>query len=114
MIHVLGSVLIVAAAVLAVSCAVFYGCWFRWWTSAEGRHLFSFMAVIGGSLALWALFLLTSGMAWDQVAPGPREYARLTFAPIDWVIGWRLVLLVKAKRAERRRRKEDRNASGEA
>lgn len=106
MIHVLGSALIVAAAVLAVACAVFYGGWFRWWRSVEGRHLFAFMAVIGGSLALWAVFLLTSGMAWDEVDAGPREYARLTFAPIDWVLGQRLLLLIRAKSRELSRRKE--------
>lgn len=107
MIHELGSGLVVVAAAEAVACAVFYGGFFRWWSSAEGRHLFAFMAVIGACLGLWTVFLLTSGAPWMAVTAGPREWARVvTFALISWVIGWRLVLLVKAKHRERRQRKE--------
>jgi hypothetical protein len=106
MVHQLGSGLIVITAVEAVACAVFYGTCFRWWTSGEGRHLFSFMAVIAGALVLWTALLIADGTAWKQTSEGPREWARAaTFLPIAWVIGWRFLLIVKAKRLERRRRK---------
>ncbi|WP_405149421.1 hypothetical protein OG589_14465 [Sphaerisporangium sp. NBC_01403] len=106
MIHQAGSALIVLSAVELLVCAVFYGGWFRWWTSPEGRHLFAFMAVFGTVLGLWTALLLSSGMAWDAQPAGGREWARLVgFAAVAVVLADRLRLLVKGKRDELRQRK---------
>jgi hypothetical protein len=108
-IHQLGSGLIVVCASELVACAVFYGGWFRWWTSTEGRHLFAFMAVFGAALGLWTALLVSGGDAWADLPPGPREWARLvTFLAIAGVITDRLRLLMRGKRDEIRRRKEAR------
>lgn len=109
MIHQLGSALIVACAVLGLTCAVFYGGWFRWWTSDEGRHLFIFMGVVAGVLTLSAALMLGGGAAWNDTPAGPREWARLvSFVAITAILCDRLRVLVKGKRADQRARKENR------
>lgn len=106
MIHPLGSALVVVSAVELLACAVFYGGWFRWWTSTEGRHLFAFMAVFAAALGLWTALLLSSGQAWTDLPAGGREWARLVmFVAIAPVLADRFRLLVKGKRRERRERK---------
>ncbi|MBB4702263.1 hypothetical protein BJ982_003807 [Sphaerisporangium siamense] len=103
MIHQLGSVLVVLATTEALACAVFYGLFFRWWTSDEGRHLFTFMGVVAAAMTLWTVLLVAGGTAWTPAPAGPREWARtLTFAAIAWILGDRLRLLAKGKRNERR------------
>lgn len=107
MIHPLGSALIVLCAVLALACAVFYAVWFRWWTSDEGRHLFRFMGVVAGVLTLWTVMMLIGTAPWVLRPASGLEWVRLvTFAPIAWILGDRLRLLVKAKVDEHRERRE--------
>ncbi len=107
MIHPLGSALIVLCAVLALACAVFYGGWFRWWTSEEGRHLFRFMGVVAGVLTLWTVLMLIGNQPWAARPATAIEWLRLiTFAPIAWILGDRLRLLVKAKFDQRRDRRK--------
>ncbi len=109
MIHQIGSGLIVLCALELVACAVFYGLWFRWWTSEEGRHLFRFMVVFAAAMGLWTVLMVTGGTAWTDLPAGPREWARLvTFAAIAAVLGDRLRVLAKGKRNEIRQRKEAR------
>lgn len=106
MIHPLGSGLILLCAVELLLCVVFYGGWFRWWTSSEGWHLFAFMGVFAVALGLWAGLLLSSGTAWTPMPAGPREWMRVLLpAAIAVVVADRLRLLVKGKREEIRRRK---------
>ncbi|MGW4641792.1 putative phage holin [Sphaerisporangium sp. NPDC004334] len=105
MIHPLGSALVLLCAVLAFTCAVFYGCWFRWWTSEEGRHLFAFMGVIALVLGMWTALLLSGGTAWQDRPATPMEWARLALAAVAAILADRLRLLIKGKRNDVRRRK---------
>ncbi len=105
MIHQLGSVLILLCTALALTCATFYGCWFRWWTSEEGRHLFVFMGVIAVVLSVWTVLLLTGGAAWQDRPATSTEWARVALALVAVILADRLRLLVKGKREEIRRRR---------
>jgi hypothetical protein len=106
--QLLGSALIVAAAVIALSAALLYGTCFRWSRSHEGRHLFWYQLVIGMVLVVWVGRLGYMG----ALAPHPDttvwDYLRLgAFVLIDWVLGWRLLILVRSWPMERRRRQAE-------
>lgn len=108
MIQLLGSALIVVAALLADASALLYGLRFRWWEHPTGRHLFIYMTVIGSALSLWTVLLAVR----DQFVAAPAgeagtwPYARLlVFAAIAWVLGWRLLIIIRAEREQRRERK---------
>jgi uncharacterized membrane protein len=112
MLYVAGNVLIVLAAVVAVSSVVVYQVRARWWDNPTGRHLFSYMSVIGLALSLWAGRLATSPGVWTAQSGGDScwHVIRLVvFVLINWVLIWRLVLLLRAQAdAERRRIREER------
>ncbi|TQS30068.1 hypothetical protein [Microbispora sp. KK1-11] len=95
----LGSVLIVCTAVLADACTLVYGFGFRWWRDSTGRHLFSFMASIGLVASLWAVRLLAGDTPWFA---GARLAA---FGLVPWVLGWRLLIILRALPQERQRRR---------
>lgn len=100
MIQLAGSVLIVITAILATACPVVYGVFHRWWRSATGRHIFSFMAALAVPLDL-AVIRLVLG---DSVVFQLIRLAAFTLLP--WVLAWRLLILVKAVIAERKQGKE--------
>ena len=117
MVQVLGSVLILISALFAAASALLYGLRFRWWQHSSGRHLFSYMAVIGAALALWTGLLISRGQFTTSALNegGLWPYARLTvFAAIAWVLGWRLVIIVGAvqEQIHERRRSGDREDRG--
>jgi|GEM_PF-5441832 len=108
MVQLLGSVLILISALFAAASALLYGLRFRWWQHSSGRHLFSYMAVIGAALTLWTGLLISRGQfttpAVDQ--DGAWPYARLlVFVAIAWVLGWRFVIIVGAVQEQIRERK---------
>ncbi|MCC5574463.1 hypothetical protein IMZ11_02255 [Microtetraspora sp. AC03309] len=102
MIQVIGSVLVVVTAVLADACALLYGLGFRWWTHRTGWHLLSFMTAIGIVATLGTVRLLTGEPSWYEVA------RLVAFSLVPMVVGWRLVILIRALPGERRRRSEGR------
>lgn len=107
-----GSVLIVAAAVMALACVAAYALGARWWTSTAGRHLFSFTSVLAGGLTLWSARLIGSP-SFSEPSPDAWPYVRLVaFAAFFWVLTWRLILIIRAQYVERRdKRDENRETS---
>ena len=100
MIQTLGSILVLISAVLADACVIYYQVRARWWKTPYGRHLFSFMAVIAVCLNLgFVRFLLGDSPIFQVIR-------LVAFVGVPWVLGWRLVILVKAQREERKRRLE--------
>lgn len=107
MVQLAGSVLILVGAVLSLACVGVYQVWARWWETSSGRHLFSFMAVFAVVITLSAYRLITSGHFAVPAEPGVWPVIRLlAFAAIDWVLAWRLVLIVGAQMRKRRERLE--------
>lgn len=101
MIELLGTVLIVASAVMAVTFCVAYHLSARWWRSEEGRHLMSFTAVIAAVLILWTIGALTP-------AHGPwwLVLRLVAFSGVPIVLAWRLLMLYRLQiRPAFRRRK---------
>ncbi|OUC99307.1 putative phage holin [Streptosporangium minutum] len=110
MIQFVGGLLVIASAVFAATAALLYGTRFPWWRSADGRHLFAYQVVIGAALTLWAGRLIATDQLTGPAEPGPWPYIRLVwFGLIAWVLGWRLLIITRAWREQRRDRvKEER------
>lgn len=102
-IDLIGGVLVILSAVFGVTSALLYGLQFAWWEHSDGRHLFSYMAVIGGALSLWACRLVITGQLTTSGGSASWPWIRLAcFALIAWVLGWRLLKIIQAW-LERRR-----------
>lgn len=113
MIQLLGSGLIVVAVVMLLSSTILYGTQFRWWHDPTGRHLFAFMAVFALAVCLWAGRLVAASQWWSPSGPALWLYVRLgVFVLVDWVLAWRLLIIVRALPGERRRRKNKEEARG--
>lgn len=112
MIQLLGSVLIIVSALLADASALVYGLRFHWWEHPTGRHLFSYMAVFGAALTLWAGLLIVRGQFSAAPESGPLPYARLSiFAAITWVLAWRFLIIIRARNPQRRERRTHKEVS---
>lgn len=110
MVQLLGSVLILISALFAAASALLYGLRFRWWQHPSGRHLFTYMAVIGAALSLWTGLLIARGQFTTSALNegGAWPYARMAvFAAITWVLGWRFFIIVGAVREQIRERKSE-------
>jgi hypothetical protein len=102
MIHLLGSCLIILSAVFASASALLYGVRFPWWRHSDGWHLFSYMAVIGVALMLWAGRVIGTGQVRAVPEAGVWPFLRLAvFVAITIVLGWRFLIIVKAWREQR-------------
>lgn len=112
--HILGSALIVVAVILLLGSTIVYGTQFRWWHDPTGRHLFAFMAVFALAVTLWGGRLLTIE-PWQAInEPGAWPVIRLAvFVLVDWVLGWRLLIIIRALPGERRRRRREKGESRE-
>lgn len=89
------------AALMAAStagCALFvvlYTAWYSWWRSEVGWHLTCFVAGLGLMDALFAA---------SALAPGPwmRWALWAVFVPEPIIVWWRISLLVRVHRRDRR------------
>lgn len=100
MIQTIGSVFIVTSALLAVGCVVAHQLLARWWETPYGRHVFAFEFVVATCLGLWALRLVIPEGEWFQVA------RLVAFACVPVVLAWRLIIILRVWREERRKRME--------
>lgn len=77
---------------LTVAFIVLYAARSRWQASGEGRNVMTFMSVLGllFGLRLWARLV-------GPLGDGPWV---VTLAALAGVLGWRLVLLVRAQRRQ--------------
>ncbi len=100
MLHMAGTVLILASAALATACVIAQGVLARWWVTAAGRHTFVFQGVFALCLDLWALRLIVPEGDWFV-------FARLVaFSGVPVVLAWRLLVIVRTWRGSRRKRAE--------
>jgi hypothetical protein len=92
----IGSVLVVVSALLALACVVSQALLARWWETPAGRHVFIFQGVLAAVLALWALRIWVP----DNAFVLALRFA--AFAGVPVVLGWRLLIILKTWRAKRR------------
>ena len=95
----LANVLIVITAVIALACVAAQALLARWWRTPAGRHVFAFQAVLAAIATLWAL------RVWFPDNDTIRAARSLAFLGLPVVLGWRLAIIVRTWRAERRARK---------
>lgn len=96
----LGTVLILTSAALATACVVAQGLLARWWKTGAGRHTFVFQGVFALCLDLWAVRLVVPEGDWFLVA------RLVAFTGVPVVLGWRLEIIIRTWRRERRKRKD--------
>lgn len=95
----LGTVLILISAALATACVVAQSLLARWWKTQAGWHTFVFQGVVALCLDLWSLRIVIPEGSWFLAA-------RLAaFMGVPVVLGWRLEIIIRTWRRERRRRK---------
>lgn len=92
----IGSVLIVVTALLALACVAAQALLARWWTTSAGRHVMAFQAVIAALASLWALRVWFPNAEWLLVA------RLIAFACLPPVLAWRLAIIVRTWRDKRR------------
>lgn len=96
LLFLIGSVLVVVSAILALACVVTQAILARWWETAAGRHVMAFQAVLAAVLALWTLRL------WVPDAPWLVGLRFGAFAGVPVVLGWRLLIIVRTWHSKRR------------
>jgi len=101
LVHLIGSLLVVVTALLAIACVAAQALLARWWSTPAGRHVFAFQAVLALCLGLWAARLFAPDGEWFQVA------RLVAFALVPWVLAWRLLIIVQTWRKRRRQRVEE-------
>lgn len=93
--YAVGSVLVVASAVLALACVAAQAILARWWKTSFGRHVFAFQAVLAVCLTLWTLRLVMPDAEWFVAL-------RLSaFACVPVVLAWRLIIIVRTWHRQR-------------
>lgn len=95
MIHLIGTVGLVAGAVAATLFVVAYHLSARWWVSEEGRHLMSFTATMAAVLTYTAVRTLTTPA---RELPRSVEVVRaLIFCTVAGLLVWRCWMLGRAQ-----------------
>ena len=82
---------VIASSILGAAFVVVYHLRTRWWKSAIGRHMMSFMA---GLTAIIALALISN---FYPEMPGRALLRILCWTLIPALFGWRLVILLRVK-----------------
>lgn len=97
-----GNVVLLLTTFLACLFCILYTAWEPWWRSDVGRHLFTYSAVVAAVLLLSTIRIVTGtdiDYLWYQVL------RLLTFAGMPFVISWRIAILWRIHRQNRRQRK---------
>ena len=98
--YVIGTVLVLVSAVLAVACVAAQMLLARWWQTSAGRHVFAFQAVLAACLSLWAVRLVVPDGEWFVVL------RLIAFSGVPIVLAWRLAIILRTWQAKHRARKE--------
>lgn len=99
--YTVGTALVVASAVLAIACVVAQALLARWWKTPSGRHVMAFQATLAACLGLWALRLAIPEGAWFIAV----RFAAFACVPV--VLAWRLAIILRTWRAQRRKHAEE-------
>jgi hypothetical protein len=94
--YLVGSVLVLVSALLAVACVAAQALLARWWETPGGRHVMAFQAVLAACLSLWALRLAVPDGEWFVAL------RLVSFACVPGVLLWRLLIIIRTWRAKRR------------
>lgn len=94
--YLVGSVLVLLSALLAVACVAAQMLLARWWETAAGRHVMAFQGVLAVCLALWSLRLVVPDGSWFAVL------RLVAFSGVPVVLAWRLLIIVKTWRGKHR------------
>jgi uncharacterized membrane protein len=94
--YLVGSVLVLVSALLAIACVAAQALLARWWETPGGRHVMAFQAVLAACLSLWALRLAVPDGEWFVAL------RLVAFALVPVVLGWRLAIILRTWRAKRR------------
>jgi hypothetical protein len=89
---VVGNVLVALSAGFAVAFVALYHLSSPWWRSEAGRHVMSFMGIIGAVLIL-TLIRIVAGAKVDAHWPWFTWLRVVVFAGVPGVIAWRLWML---------------------
>lgn len=98
--YLLGSVLLVVTALLALACVVSQALLARWWETPAGRHVMAFQSEVAALAALWAM------RVWFPDNDAIRALRSIAFVFLPVVLGWRLLIILKTWRAKRREHRE--------
>jgi hypothetical protein len=96
---VMGSVLVVVSAALALACVVAQAMLARWWETSAGRHVFAFQAALAAVLTLWGL------RVWIPDSGLVVVLRNAAFAAVPVVLAWRLAIIFRTWRSRRREHK---------
>ncbi|MEV0586308.1 hypothetical protein [Nonomuraea sp. NPDC050310] len=96
-----GSALLILSAVLALACVVAQALLARWWKTGAGRHVFAFQGVLAAVLVLWTLRVWFPDIEWIIAA------RMIAFACVPLVLSWRLAIILRTWRAQRRKHTEE-------
>lgn len=99
--YAIGSVLVVASALLADACVLAQAMLARWWETPQGRHVFAFQFALGLCLSLWAARLVVPEGDWFLAA------RMASFGLIPIVLAWRLMVILRTWRTMRRNRSRE-------
>jgi len=98
--YLIGTVLVLVSAVLAVTCVAAQMLLARWWETPAGRHVMAFQTVLAVCLALWSLRLVVPDGEWFVVL------RLIAFSGVPIVLAWRLAIILRTWQAKHRARKE--------
>ncbi|MFF0867614.1 hypothetical protein ACFYUV_38035 [Nonomuraea sp. NPDC003560] len=96
----IANVVLVVTAVLALACVAAHALLARWWRTGAGRHVFAFQAVVAALTTVVAL------RTWFPDSDVIRTARSIAFLGLPVVLGWRLAIIIRTWRRERRARKE--------
>ncbi|MFI7448060.1 hypothetical protein ACIBQX_11230 [Nonomuraea sp. NPDC049714] len=94
--YLVGTVLVLVSALLAVACVAAQALLARWWETPSGRHVMAFQLVLAVCLSLWALRLAVPDGRWFVAL------RLIAFSGVPVVLAWRLTIIIRTWRAKRR------------
>lgn len=103
MIHLLGTVSVLAGGVAATLFVVLYHLSARWWTSEEGRHLMSFTFVMAAVLDYVSVRTMVGGSRPPSLGVDVPRF--VIFGLVAVLLIWRLLMLYRIQIRPRARRR---------